>query len=66
MGVLSVTTGAVKLEFKNIWKELVAIIIIILWANFGNNVYSNEEHHYDDVEKMIAKNAILTEYGYQP
>lgn len=47
MGVLSVTTGAVKLEFKNIWKELVAIIIIILWANFGNNVYSNEEHHYD-------------------
>ena len=46
-GVISLSTGAIKLEFKNIWKELVAIIIIILWASFGNNAYSNENHHYD-------------------
>lgn len=46
-GVISVATGAIKLEFKNIWKELVAILIIIVWAGFGNNAYSNELHHYD-------------------
>ena len=26
---------------------MVAIVIIILWANFGNNAYSHEDHHYD-------------------
>ena len=46
-GVISLATGAIKLEFKNIWKELVAILIIIVWASFGNNAYSNELHHYD-------------------
>lgn len=46
-GVLSVSTGAVKFDFKKIWRELVAILIIIMWANFGNTVYSNEKHHYD-------------------
>lgn len=46
-GVLSVLFASVKFEFKNIWKELVAIIIVIIWANFGNNAYSNEDHHYD-------------------
>lgn len=46
-GVLSLTTGSIKLEFKNIWKELAGIIIVIIWASFGNTVYSNEDHHYD-------------------
>lgn len=46
-GVLSLATGSIKFEFKKIWKELVAIVIIILWASFGNVVYSNENHHYD-------------------
>jgi len=32
----------------------------------SNLVIRNEEHHYDDVEKMIAKNAILAEHSYQP
>lgn len=46
-GVIGLSTGFAKLEFKNIWKELVAIIIIIVWASFGNNAYSNQNHHYD-------------------
>ena len=46
-GVLSLTTGFSKLEFKNIWKELIGIIIIILWASFGNNTYSHLAHHFD-------------------
>ena len=46
-GVLSLTTGFSKLEFKNIWKELVGLVIIIIWAAFGNAAYSHEGHHFD-------------------
>ena len=41
-GVLSLTTGAVTLKFKNIWKPLVGILIIMAWATIGNFVYPNE------------------------
>ena len=46
-GVISVATGSVRFDFKNIWKELVAILLIILWASFGNNTYSHDDHHFD-------------------
>lgn len=46
-GLFSVCLGSVKFEFKKIWKELIAIFLIILWANFGNQIYSHEDHHYD-------------------
>lgn len=46
-GFLSLTIGGVELKYKNIWKEAVGICLIILWASFGNAVYSNSEHHYD-------------------
>lgn len=41
------TTGAVSLSFKTIWKEAVAIVVLIAWAFFGNYTYSSAEHHYD-------------------
>lgn len=46
-GLLSLTTGAIKIEFRTLWKSLVGIAIVILWASFGNAVYSNPDHHYD-------------------
>lgn len=46
-GVLNLTTGTVALNFKNIWQEFAGLIIIALWANLGNNIYSSVEHHYD-------------------
>lgn len=46
-GYVSIATDKVKLEFKNIYKELLLIMCVIVWASFGNNVYSNSEHHYD-------------------
>ena len=46
-GILSLTIGGVKLEFKKLWKCAVGIAIIIVWAYFGSTVYSNEDHHYD-------------------
>jgi len=32
----------------------------------SNLVIKNQEHTYDDVEKMIAKNSILADFGYKP
>lgn len=46
-GVLSLTTGEVKLEFKNIWKPLIGLCIITVWAGIGNFCYNGGEHHYD-------------------
>lgn len=40
-GVLSLTTGSITLKFKNIWKQLVGILIIMAWATLGNNAYAD-------------------------
>ena len=45
--LLSLATGSISLNFRTIWKALVGIVLIIIWASIGNNVYSYEEHHYD-------------------
>ena len=46
-GFLSVATGEITLDFKTIWKPLVGIAMIIVWALYGSTVYSNADHHYD-------------------
>ena len=46
-GVISIMTDEVELDFHGIWKELAGIAMIILWAGFGNVVYSSPEHHFD-------------------
>lgn len=38
-GVLSLTTKQTTLKFKNIWKQAVGILIVMLWATFGNYTY---------------------------
>ncbi|MBQ3252690.1 MAG: YwaF family protein [Oscillospiraceae bacterium] len=38
-GVLNLAYGEVALHFKKIWKELVGILMIFVWASFGNAVY---------------------------
>ena len=40
-GLLSLTTGHSKLSFKNIWKQLIGIGIIMAWATFGNYAYAD-------------------------
>ncbi|MBR2969544.1 MAG: YwaF family protein [Clostridia bacterium] len=40
-GFLSLSTGYAKLNFKNIWKQAIGILIIMLWATFGNFVYAD-------------------------
>ncbi len=38
-GFLNLAFGSVRLEFKKIWKEFIAILLILVWAAFGNTVY---------------------------
>lgn len=38
-GVLQLAYGDVQLNFKKIWKEFVGILMILVWAAFGNAVY---------------------------
>ena len=46
-GVLSLTTGEVKLHVKNIWQPLIGVICIALWAGLGNLSFNGGPHHYD-------------------
>lgn len=38
-GVLNLAYGSVKLDIRKIWKELVGIFMILVWAWFGNRAY---------------------------
>ena len=38
-GALNLSLGAVKLEFKKIWKEFCVILGILVWAIIGNTLY---------------------------
>lgn len=40
-GVLSLTTKQSSLKFKNIWKQLVGILVIMVWATIGNYIYQD-------------------------
>ena len=40
-GLISLTTGFSKLSFKNIWKQLIGIGVIMVWATFGNYAYAD-------------------------
>lgn len=46
-GVLSLTTGQVKLHYKKMWIPLVGIVCICIWAGIGNICYNGGSHHYD-------------------
>lgn len=38
-GVLNLVYGCVKYDIRKIWKEFVGILLILVWAWFGNTVY---------------------------
>lgn len=38
-GFLTVTIGDVKLHIKHCWKDLLGILVVLVWAAFGNAVY---------------------------
>lgn len=50
--VLNLSYGEVRLEFRKIWKEFCGILMILVWAAFGNTVYDGE-HNWFFIEKSI-------------
>lgn len=45
-GVLNLAYGEVELQFRKIWKEFVGILMILLWAAFGNTVYGGGQNWF--------------------
>ena len=51
-GFLSLSLGKVTLDFKKIWQELIGILVMLVWADFGNTVYGRENNWFF-IEKSI-------------
>lgn len=51
-GFLNLTLGVVKLDIKKIWQELCGILLILVWAAFGNAIYDGEQNWFF-IEKSI-------------
>ena len=45
-GVLNLSLGEVELDIRKIWKEFAAILMILVWAWFGNTVYGNGQNWF--------------------
>lgn len=45
-GVLNLAYGAVKMDIHKSWKEFVGILIILVWAWFGNTVYGGGQNWF--------------------
>lgn len=45
-GFLNLALGAEKLAWKKIWKELCGILLILVWAAFGNTIYDGEQNWF--------------------
>lgn len=43
-GFLNLALGEVKLNIRTIWRELCAILILVVWAKFGNTVYPHDQN----------------------
>ncbi len=45
-GVLNLSLGEVKLEMKKIWQEFCGILVILVWAAFGNTIYDGNQNWF--------------------
>ena len=41
-GFLNLALGVVRLDIRKIWKEFIGILMILVWAAFGNTIYEGE------------------------
>lgn len=49
---LNLAYGEVKLDIRKIWKDFIGILVILVWAAFGNTVYDGN-HNWFFIEKSI-------------
>ena len=45
-GVLNLSLGAVEIQFKKIWHNLIGILAILVWADIGNTLYGSEQNWF--------------------
>lgn len=45
-GFLNLTTGAVVLDLRKIWRDFIGVLCILVWAAFGNAIYPNEQNWF--------------------
>jgi hypothetical protein len=45
-GFLNLALGAVTLEFRRIWRDFVGVLMILVWAAFGNAIYPNDQNWF--------------------
>ena len=45
-GFLNLSLGKVSLDYKTIWQELVGVLLILVWADFGNTIYGREQNWF--------------------
>lgn len=51
-GFLNLALGKVQLDIKKIWKEFCGILMILVWADFGNTVY-DADYNWFFIETSI-------------
>ena len=51
-GFLNLTLDLVRLDIRKIWKEFLFILVILVWAAFGNAIYEGEQNWFF-IEKSI-------------
>ena len=69
-GVLNLALGEVELRWRTIWQEYVAVLMILVWAAFGNAVYADynwffiKESFFDFIpQKLMPAVVIFCVYG---
>lgn len=45
-GFLNLSLGKVVLDFKKLWQELIGILAVLVWADFGNTIYGRENNWF--------------------
>lgn len=46
-GVINMTTGEVKMSYRNLPHEFMALLCMTVWAAIGNTLYSTTDRHFD-------------------
>lgn len=58
--IIEIALGNFKLEYKNVWKVLVGIIVLLIWATLANEVFFKG---YDNNYMYLKKNGLPGNLG---
>ena len=65
-GVLNVTLGKTKPQFRNCWKCAVMLVGVTLWATLGNSLYENQNWFFLDEDAFyigLVANGIIPKWS---